>query len=77
MRIIVLKNGEKITGNTWEEVVQNLKNSTLFFTEQSVEEYMAGVAERAEIRGQRMHYTGPESFLQELCRIEVIKMMMG
>jgi hypothetical protein len=77
MRIIVLKNGKKITGNTWEEVVQNLKNSTLFFTEQSIEEYMAGVAERAEIREQQMHYTGPESFLQELCRIGVIRMMMG
>lgn len=76
MYSIILENGKRISGNTWKEVVRNLKNSTYFFTRQSIEEYMAGVADRVqELRQEQIQYTDAESFIHELERVEIIRVV--
>ncbi len=69
--IMILKNGKKIYGETWEELLLNLKRSTYF--KQTVDEYMAGVAERAKVfDGSELQYEDAESFLKELGRIGIV-----
>lgn len=74
MPTIILKNGKRISGKTWEEVVENLKNSTYSFAGQSVEEYMKGTAERVWIlKREGINYTDAESFLKELFKLDVLQ----
>ena len=75
MMFIQLKNGKRIYGKDWEEVLLNLKGSTYF--KQTLEEYMAGVAERAQIfSGDKIHYKDAKTFLKELERIGIITIGM-
>jgi hypothetical protein len=74
MPAIILKNGKRISGRTWEEVVKNLKNTANFLAEQSVEEYMKGTAERVWIfRQGRINYTDAESFLKGLYQLGILQ----
>jgi hypothetical protein len=69
---ITLNNGKKISGETWEEIVENLKNGTQFI-ELSAEDYMRGTARRVIISGfGEMNYQDAESFIKELERLEII-----
>ncbi len=79
---ITLKNGKKITGKSWEEVVQNLKNSTQF-THQSLKEYMVEAINRCQIfLGEDRQIMAnidtitAESFLKELEEARIIKIEM-
>lgn len=78
---IILKNGKKITGKSWEEVVQNLKNSTQF-AHQSLKEYMVEAINRCQIfLGDRQIMANidtitAESFLKELEKARIIKIEM-
>ena len=80
---IILKNGKKITGKSWEEVVQNLKNSTQF-AHQSLKEYMVEAINRCQIfLGDRhrqimanIDTITAESFLKELEEARIIKIEM-
>lgn len=69
---ITLNNGKKISGETWEEIVENLKNTSQFIG-QEAEEYMRGTARRVIISGfGEMNYQGAESFIKELERLKFI-----
>lgn len=71
---IKLGNGKKIHGQDWKEVLKNLKESTWF--DQTIKEYMAGVAERAQtFSGSRIEYSDAETFLKELERIGIIRIV--
>ncbi len=68
---IILRNGKKIYGEGWVEVLHNLKASTYF--DETIKEYMAGVAERAQVfTGSEISYNNAETFLKELERIGTI-----
>lgn len=70
---IVLKNGKRIYGRSWDELVLNLKHSTYF--KQTVDEYMKGVAERAKIFDRsEIQYNNSETFLRELERIGIVSL---
>lgn len=72
---ITLRNGKKIYGQTWKELLKNLKNSTYY--KQTMDEYMAGVAARAQtMDGSKLQYTDEETFLKELERIKAITITM-
>lgn len=69
---ITLNNGKKISGETWEEIVRNLKNTSQFIG-QEAEEYMWETARRVIISGFGvMNYQDAESFIRELGRLKII-----
>lgn len=43
---LILKDGKTILGNTKEELVNNMKNDSVFTKDDSLEEYKKGVVER-------------------------------
>lgn len=74
---ITLENGKKIQGENWEDLLLNLKNPTQY-REQSMEEYMAGAAERIRILHEKsIKYNNPKSFFEELRALGIIEMEVG
>jgi Flp pilus assembly protein TadD len=49
---------------TWEEIVRHMKNDDATFADRSVEEFIAGRAERAAKRGVQIPVTDAESFIR-------------
>lgn len=73
---IVLNNGKKISGENWKELLENLKNSTFFYGEQSTEEYMAEAATRLKtLNGKEIQYDSIESFLKELEKVKILEIV--
>ena len=72
--IITLENGKKIQGKNWEDLLLNLKNPTQYGG-QSMEEYMAGAAERIRtLHEKAIQYNDPKSFFEELKSLGIIEM---
>ena len=73
---IVLNNGKKISGKNWKELLENLKNSTFFYGEQSIEEYMTEAATRLRtLNGKEIQYDSIESFLKELEKVKILEIV--
>ena len=71
---IILGNGKSITGESWEEVLTNLKNSTMYFADQSLEEYMDGLRRRVWVsHGKWLRLNGAESVLRQLSSLGILK----
>jgi hypothetical protein len=74
MYYILLKNGKKIHGKNWKNLVINLERSTYF--SQTIEEYMQGTAERVKtLTGDEIQYKDARTFLEELERVGIISIV--
>jgi len=76
MIVVKLMNGQIVTGLSFEEIVENMKNSACL--QENKVEYMEGVSQRCQIYNEyEMSYSTPKEFIQELEKAEILVILFG